>query len=271
MLKKWVESPRGRTYYWSSEKRNAPVLVFLHGLGTDHTLFERQVAYFRDGYAILAWDAPGQGASRMYTDATLLHQAVELKRMLDQEAVVQCVLVGQGMGGMLAQLFTDHWPERVRAFIGIGTLPTDPAYYSPADLRRLGRTGRLCGLLPFRLLHFCMAHRLSRSFYGRANARAAMEVYDHRTLAQLLRSACDTLVREMRPMRLECPGLLLVGEKDRVRGVRALCAAWHSRSGIPLYRVRAGGHNANADNPRSANRLMHAFINSLAPEIRHAL
>lgn len=268
MFKKWVESPRGRTYYWMLPKPGAPMLVFLHGLGADHTLFERQAEYFRDQYALLAWDAPGQGASRPYREPTLLHQAVELKRILDQESILRCILVGQSMGGMLAQVFIDHWPERVRAFVGIGTCPMDRCYYSKSDLKWLSRAGSLSKLFPFRLLHYCVAHCTSRSFYGRANMRAALEVYDRRALQCLMGDAYATLVREMDSVRLNCPALLLVGEKDRVGKVRSLCAVWHVRAGIPLYRVRAAGHNANADNPRSANRLMHAFFNSLPPEIR---
>ncbi len=267
MLKKWVESSRGRTYYWIARKQNAPVLFFLHGLGADHTLFERQAGYFGEKFTLLAWDAPGQGASRPYSDATMLHQAVELKRILDQEGIQRCVLVGQSMGGMLAQLFIDHWPERVRAFVGIGTCPMDRSYYSKSDLKWLSRVGSLTRLFPFRMLHFSLAHRASRSFYGRANMRAALEIYDRKSLCGLMGDAYASLLKEMDEAKITCPAMLLVGEKDRVGKVRALCIAWHERMGIPLYRVRAAGHNANADNSRSANRLIHAFLNSLPPDV----
>ena len=43
MIERWVESDRGRTRYWISRVQGAPVLAFLHGLGADHTQFDRQV------------------------------------------------------------------------------------------------------------------------------------------------------------------------------------------------------------------------------------
>ena len=268
MIERWVESDRGRTRYWISRVQGAPVLAFLHGLGADHTQFDRQVEYFREKYTVLAWDAPGHGASRPYAEISFLHGAVELKRILDREQIGRCVLIGHGLGGMLAQVFIAHWPERVRGFIGVGTSPTEGRFFAPAELRRMGWAAKLCGLLPFKTLHFLIAHRSARSVYGRANVRVALENFDRRALVALIRDHLGALAKELDAGLPACPTLLLVGEKDRLGKTRARCAAWRERSHVPLYRVRAAGHSAAADNPRSANRLMHAFINSLPVEIR---
>lgn len=267
MEKKWVESSRGRTYYWISRRAGAPVLVFLHGLSADHTLFDKQIDYFRENYTVLAWDAPAHGASRPYADFTMLHCAVELKRVLDAEEIRRCVLVGQSMGGMIAQTFIAHWPERVRGFVGVDTCPMDPAFYSKSDRRRIGWAGKLARLYPFKTLHFGIARRSSRTVYGRANMRVALEAYSRRELCALMEAAYGAMLRELDAGLPSCPTLLLVGEKDRIGKVRAYCAAWRERTGAPLYRIRAAGHNANADNPRSANYLIHAFVNSLPLEL----
>lgn len=268
MVERWVESSRGRTHYWISRKAGAPALVFLHGMTADHTLFDRQIEYFRQDYTVLAWDAPAHGASRPYEDFSFLHSVVELKRILDAEEIRRCVMIGQSMGGMQAQVFIAHWPERVRGFVGIDTCPTDARFYKESELRWLARVGGLCRLYPFKTLHFGIAHRSARTVYGRANMRVALEAYSRRELIALMGACYGAMAREVDAGIPQCPTLLLMGEKDRVGRVRAYCAAWHGRTGAPLYRVRKAGHNANADNPRSVNRRIHAFVNSLPVEIR---
>lgn len=265
MKEKWVESPRGRVHYWISRRADAPALVFLHGLAADHTLFDKQIEYFRDQYTLLSWDAPAHGASRPYADFSMLHCAVELKRILDAEGIGRCVLIGQDVGGMIAQLFIDHWPERVRGFVGVGTGPMEAAFYAKDARRWIARAGKRARLYPFKLLHRALARGAARTLYGRATMRVALEVYDRRELCALLDACCGALLREMDAGLPHCPALLLAGEKDR--RARATGAAWRQRMELPLYRVRAAGRNACADNPRSANRLIHAFVNSLPLEI----
>ena len=268
MAEKWVESPRGRTHYWISRKPGAPTLVFLHPLAADHTLFDRQAEYFREEYTVLAWDAPGHGASRPYADFSMLHCAVELKRILDAERIDRCVLVGQSLGGMIAQTFIAHWPERVRGFVGVGVWPMDEAFFRKADLHRLRRAARAIRLCPFKSLHFLLSRRAGKTLRARAGLRVAAEVFRRRDLVALTGAACAALFREMDVGLPACPTLLLVGEKDRADGVRARCAAWRERTGAHLYRVRGAGRCAAADNPASANRLIHAFLNSLPLELR---
>lgn len=268
MAEKWVESPRGRTHYWISGKPGAPALVFLHPLAADHTLFDRQAEYFAEEYAVLAWDAPGHGASRPYADFSMLHCAVELKRILDAERIDRCVLVGQSLGGMIAQTFIAHWPERVRGFVGVGTWPMAAEFYRKADLRFLRRAHGLARLYPFKALHRALSRRAGRTLRARAVLRVAEEVFSRRELSELVRAVSAAALRELDAGLPACPTLLLVGEKDRADGVRARCAAWRDRFGLPLYRVRAAGRCAAADNPRSANRLIHAFLNSLPLELR---
>ena len=68
MIEKYVETRSGRVYYWipevlGEEKRT---LFFLHGMTGDHTMFEKQVAYFATEYNVIFWDAPAHGKSRPF-------------------------------------------------------------------------------------------------------------------------------------------------------------------------------------------------------------
>lgn len=48
----------GKAHYWISRPNNNSkgALVFTHGLTADHTMYERQVAYFKNDYVVITWD-----------------------------------------------------------------------------------------------------------------------------------------------------------------------------------------------------------------------
>ena len=50
MEHKTIKNERGTVHYWISrgENTDAATLVFTHGLTADHTMYEKQVEYFKD-------------------------------------------------------------------------------------------------------------------------------------------------------------------------------------------------------------------------------
>ena len=62
---------------------------------------------------------------------------------------------------------------------------------------------------------------------------------------------------------IECPALLLCGERDRAGDVRALNRKWTEGEGIPLVWVPGAGHNSNVDNPAFVNEQIERFVTGL--------
>lgn len=102
MQQKTYSTGRGTICYWVEPcPSSAWTLVFLPGLTADHTLFDRQIAYFSGRYSILVWDAPGHGVSRPFPlDFSLDCQAQWLHDILSREEVQSFCLIGQSMGGV---------------------------------------------------------------------------------------------------------------------------------------------------------------------------
>ena len=85
MIEKSIKSDRGNVFYWITEEweEQRETLFFLHGLTGDHTMFERQVAFFREVYNIIVWDAPGHGKSRPYEDFSFSNAVEDMKQILN--------------------------------------------------------------------------------------------------------------------------------------------------------------------------------------------
>ena len=72
MKRKEHKTRCGNIIYWtntfdSSRSTLKKTLVFLPGLSANHSLFDAQIAYFKDLYNVLVWDAPAHSASRPFS------------------------------------------------------------------------------------------------------------------------------------------------------------------------------------------------------------
>jgi 3-oxoadipate enol-lactonase len=103
---------------------SGPTVLMLHGIGGGHLSFAPQVeALASNGWRAVAWDMPGYGHSapiEPYTFKGLANSCVALIEGLKCGAVS---LVGQGMGGMVAQEVVARRPELVKRLVLCGTWP----------------------------------------------------------------------------------------------------------------------------------------------------
>ena len=65
------------------------------------------------------------------------------------------------------------------------------------------------------------------------------------------------------PYRLQCPALLICGEKDRAGSCIRYNKAWHQRTGIPIHWLKNAGHNSNTDEPELVNQLIDDFVQKI--------
>lgn len=94
--------------------------------------------------------------------------------------------------------------------------------------------------------------------------RRFMDAYAKREYCELAahgyRILADAIEAD-RPYRIDCPALLLCGERDRAGDVKAFNRKWAQREGLPLVWVPDAGHNANVDKPAFVNAQIEEFLN----------
>ena len=55
MQHKTILTQGGIVHYWIARNKNvSDCIVFTHGVTADHTMFEKQIPYFSDNYAIIS-------------------------------------------------------------------------------------------------------------------------------------------------------------------------------------------------------------------------
>lgn len=269
MERKTFATNSGKVAYWVdvSAGPDAPWLVFLPGLTADHTLFDNQMGYFAGKARCLVWDAPAHGESRPYPlDFTMDDYARILHGILEAENVERPVLVGQSLGGYVSQAFIDLYPGEAAGFVSIDSAPLKREYYPTWEVKFLRHTKGMYMSIPWTLLKPWGARGAASTEQGRANMRSFMDSYTKREYCNLTAHGYHMLadaIEAERAYDIDCPALLICGEKDHAGDVRPFNRKWTAGEGIPLVWVPKAGHNANVDAPEFVNAQIEGFVEGL--------
>lgn len=101
------------------EAGHGQTLVLLHGISSGSGSWVRQLQDLSHYFRIVAWDAPGYGASDPLETAEpkATDYAVRLKRMLDALNLKDVILVGHSLGALQAAAFNTLYPDYVKALV----------------------------------------------------------------------------------------------------------------------------------------------------------
>lgn len=251
--------------YWVTPHiPDAPDLVFLPGLSADRRLFDQQIAHFSNKANCLVWDAPSHGKSRPFSLSwTLEDKARWLHELLAEEGIAYPVLIGQSMGGFLAQVYIDMFPGEVSGFVSIDSAPLKREFYSSRDLSALRHTRAMYVSVPWKLLLKLAASGCAATSHGQKQMREMMEEYGKRDCIDLVAHGFEMIakaVEDDRRYKISCPAVIICGKRDGAGAVKALCRQWSRKTNIPLQWIEGAGHNANVDAPDKVNAVIDEFL-----------
>jgi len=270
MKEKTYCCPKGVIHYWTNEiKSDRKTLVFLPGLTADHTLFGLQIKEFESVFNVLVWDAPGHASSRPFAlDFVLKDKAAWLFDILSNEGIIRPVLVGQSMGGYVSQSFMQFYPGVASGFVSIDSAPLKKKYYPRWELALLYHIEPVYRAYPWKLLVSQGSRGTAESQYGRELMARMMLAYSDEPgyYAHLVghgyRMLADAINLDL-PYDIDCPALLICGEKDKAGDTCSFNRRWASGEKIPIEWIPNAGHNSNTDCPEIINALIADFARSL--------
>ena len=239
-----------------------PPLVLLHGFLCDSRCWREQLASLSDAFTVIAWDAPGAGASSDPPDSfTIADWSRCLAGFLDRLEIAQACLVGLSWGGLLAQDFYRRHPSRVARLVLTGTyagwkgsLPED------VSRTRLARCEGDASLAPDAFApRWAPEMFTDRASGGLLEELSAIIAGFHPLGFRLMaRSLAETDTRAILPT-IAAPTLLLWGDDDRRS---PLGIAEQLRDAIPgaeLAVIANAGHLSNMEQPDVFNAHVRRF------------
>lgn len=271
MIEKRYPTECGEIHYWMKDAvdNSKPFLIFLPGLTADHRLFQKQIDYFEKKYNCLVWDAPGHNLSRPFElDFSLMDKAVWLDEILDKEEIIRPVIIGQSMGGYVGQAYMQKFPGKLAGFVSVDSAPLKREYMKNWEIWVLKKTEPMYRWYPWKRLLKDGTWGTAESEYGRSLMRQMMLTYgdNSKYYAGLAGHGYRMLAEAVEadlPYEIDCPALLICGEKDKAGSTKRYNREWTKRSGIPLKWIPGAGHNSNTDRPDIINPLIEMFVEGL--------
>jgi 3-oxoadipate enol-lactonase len=95
-------------------RSDRPALVFSNSLGTDHRLWDRQMAAVRDDFRVVRYEACGHGVSDLARGpVTIARLAQDLLALLDHLEIDRAAVCGCSLGGVIALWLAANRQERL--------------------------------------------------------------------------------------------------------------------------------------------------------------
>lgn len=261
-MHKQIESINGIVHYWiyKNNTQDRKCIVFTHGVTANHTMFEKQVEYFKNNYTVITWDVPLHGLSRPYQNFSYEKTAKELKSILEVEGISKVILVGMSMGGYPSQEFAYQYPDMVERFVGIDTTPFGIEYYSKNDLWWLSKVALIGRCFTNNILRTSMAKAVSKTKYSYNKMIEMLKLLSKEEIIEQMDIAYGKFALENKNVEFKFPVLLLLGDRDTTGKVKQYTRAWAKKTGYPLHIIKNAAHFSNGDNPEEVNLEIENFI-----------
>lgn len=255
----------GVIHYWTSRKEaNKQWLVMLPGLTADHHLFDKQIEGLKDKYNCFVWDAPAHGLSRPFAlKFSMFDMAQYLYDILAKEEIVRPIFIGQSLGGYIAQIYMEMFPEAISGFVSIDSCPLKRKYYTGLEISLLKRTKGMYLSIPWKLLIKWGSVGTAKTEYGRRLMKETMETYEKEEYCELADHGYRILaeaVEAEKSYNITCPVVLLCGEKDNAGSAKSYNRRWTKQEGYKLIWLKDAGHNSNTDVPEQVNQIIDDFV-----------
>jgi pimeloyl-ACP methyl ester carboxylesterase len=239
-----------------------PTLIFIHGAGADHSVWQLQSRYFaHHGFNVLAADLPGHGKSAGAPLKTIEAIGAWLIALLNALDIKQASLIGHSMGSLAALEATGSNPFRVAKLALLGTafpMPVSEQLLSAARANDHSAIDMLnvWGLSPMAQVNANPAPGMWMSGAGlRLLERNGPDVI-YTDLA-----ACNAYQAGWeRAAKITCPTLIISGKADVMTPARAAKGLADAIPGVKTKLIGGSGHSLMSEKPDQVLDVLIEFL-----------
>jgi len=242
-------------------EQNDPVpvaqpLVFIHGSGCDHTMWEYQYPVFADDHRVIGLNLPGHGESGGAGEKTVDNYVAWVKEILDACGCPRPVLIGHSLGAAITLRYALRFPQDISGIVPVGggaRMPVNPMIFrllrdDPATAFQL--IAKFSLAKPNREMH------MSDLMEGMMASGIPLMEGDL--------TACDIFdVTDQLPT-VSVPALLVCGDDDKMTPPSLSRDLASLIPGASLSLIAGAGHFVMLERPEAFNRAVKSFVDSLA-------
>ena len=252
-----VPTARGRIGYLEAGGGDATPIVFLHGVGSDKSVWRPQLDHFGQSRRAVAIDYPGYGESDFVEGASRDDFAASILAAMSALGIGRAHVCGLSLGGVVAIAMHAAAPQRCASLIIADSFAVHPDGQAIHDrsvaashsmtMRALAeaRTGVLLGSAATDALRAEVIETM-----------AAIDPVAYRIGAEAVWLADQ----RDRTAAIDVPALILVGEEDGITPPSLSEELHRLIPGSRLERIASAGHLANAEQPQAFNRAIESFL-----------
>jgi 3-oxoadipate enol-lactonase len=245
--------------YRREGRQGAPVVLLVHGLLSDHRMWDPVVESLFGDYEVLRYDLRGHGRSSAPAGAYTMEQlADDVPALLDALGVQRVHFIGTSLGGMIGQQVAARHPQRL---LSLTLANTGAAQGAAAAWDERIALAREQGVAP-------LAGPTMQRWFTPAYQQAAPEVVAHmqRMLLAVSREGyvgCATAVRNLAQLdllpKIHVPTLVIAGLHDEAIPHAATAKIAELVPGARLVSLPTG-HQAAVEQPDAFCAAWKAFV-----------
>jgi pimeloyl-ACP methyl ester carboxylesterase len=240
-----------------------PCLLLLHGAVSDSRVWRVELASLSDSFTLVAWDAPGCGASSDPPEHFRLPEYAEcLEDFVDALGLERVHLLGHSWGSVLALELYQRRPSIVRSLILVGAYAGWAGSLPPEEVaQRLELALRIADLPPGTFEPASMPGLFSTAMpEDRASELATIMSEIRPTATRAMAHAlAETDLRDLLP-QIEAPTLLLYGDADERSPVRVARELHAKIPGSKLVIMPGLGHECYLENAEAFDTEVRGFL-----------
>ena len=232
-------------------------LIFLHGVGSDKSMWKPQMENFGRSRRTVGFDYPGYGESQFRADATRDDYAAAVLSAMTALGIEKAHICGLSLGGVVAIAMHAAAPQRCASLILADTFAVHPQGQAIYD-RSIAASHDMRGLAEARV-GALMESQDDALRQGVIETMAAIDPEAYRLGARAVWLADQT----ERAAAIRTPTLILVGDADAITpptlSEELAALVPHARLDV----IEGASHLANLDKPVEFNRAVDDFLSAV--------
>ena len=249
-------------HYWYRKGSGNKWVLFFHGAGMDHAMFEPQFDLFDSTYHLIAWDARGHGLSKLNSGKKFRFNDMisDCKALYQKYSISQAILIGQSMGGNLAQEIAYQSPELVEKMVLIDCT-RNTGKLTTIEKTSLKSAKFIFACYLWKTLIRQSAEASANNDSVRSYILDCFNKLSKQTFVEVMLNMIGSCLHDDPSYRFHQPVLLLCGVDDKLGNIRKVAEPWAKEDrNCTFHMIEHASHNSNQDNPTQVNNFIMDFL-----------